>query len=97
MKKEELFYIDQAEHRAVLLGYVMRLTKSELKILTLISNNDGYTSCEDIMRTVFSDKSVTVQNVSVHVCMINSKARRISGRDLIACKRFKGYRIVDKI
>ena len=97
MKKEELFYIDEAERRAVLLGYIMPLTKSELKILTFIKENDKYTRADDIMQAVFADKEITRENASVHVCVINRKARRISGRNLIECKRYKGYRIVDKI
>ena len=97
MKKEELFYIDEDKSYAVLLGYIMPLTKSEFRILKLISVNSGYTSCDIIMEDVFSGKSITERNVSVHVCMINSKARKISGRNLIEGKRFKGYKIVDKI
>ena len=97
MKKEELFYIDKAERRAVLLGYIMPLTKSELEILTHINENGDYTRADEIMQAVFADKGITRGNTSVHVCAINRKARKISGRDLIECKRYKGYRIVDKI
>ena len=97
MIKEELFYLDEDKSYAVLLGYIMPLTKSEFRILKLISVNSGYTSCGSIMENLFSGKAITDRNVSVHVCMINSKARKISGRNLIEGKRFKGYKIVDKI
>ena len=97
MKKEELLYIDQTKRYALLLGYIIPLTKSELDILTAIRNNSGYTRVEDIMQIVFTAKDITTKNVAVHVCRINYKARKISGRDIIESKRFKGYKIVDKI
>lgn len=36
---------------------------------------------------------MTVGQLSVHIGRINRKARMIGGRDLILCKRYRGYRL----
>ena len=47
MTSNERFYIDNESGHAVLLGYVMRLTKAELAILKYIKEHDGYVSAQE--------------------------------------------------
>lgn len=92
-----LFYIDEEKKYAVLLGYVMPLTATEFAVLRIISEGEDYVGAEDIALRVFAGKTLTSGNVAVHVCNINKKAKTIGGRRLIAWRRYKGYKLSEKI
>ena len=91
MTDQERFYIDNERGYAVLLGYVMRLTKSEFAILKYINEHDGYVSAQELTEQVSAGRSLTVGSVAVHVCNINKKATNICGKPIIKVRRFKGY------
>lgn len=91
MTNNEKFYIDNEHGYAVLLGYIMDLTKSEFVILKYISEHDGYVSSQEISEKVAAGRVMTVGSVAVHVCNVNKKATKICGKNLISFQRFKGY------
>ena len=91
MTCQERFYIDNDNGYAVLLGYVMRLTKAEFAILKYINEHDGYVSAQEIVENVTAGRALTVGSVAVHVCNVNKKASNICGRPIIKVRRFKGY------
>lgn len=91
MTNNAKFYIDNERGYAVLLGYIMNLTKSEFAILKYISERDGYVSSQEIGEKVVEGRVLTVESVAVHVCNVNKKANKICGRNLISFQRFKGY------
>ena len=94
MISSEIFYIDSERGYAVLLGYIMRLTKTEFAILKYINSSDGrYVSAQDIIENVSAGRALTVGSVAVHICNINKQATKIRGRKLIEVRRFKGYYI----
>ena len=66
-----------------LLGYPLRLTPTENKLLTLITER-GEASAE-LLCTLLSE-GVSRQNVAVHISAINRKAQSISGRKLVCFK-----------
>lgn len=63
------------------LGYRLKLTECEYKIITAIAANESLTAEELalVIGLIPSQKS----NVAVHVCSINKKASLIGGRKLI--------------
>ena len=97
MASNQRFYIDTDNSYAVLLGYIMKLTKSEFAILKHIDEGEGFVSASQLLEGALADKGITLGNIAVHVCNINKKAKAISGRPLIKVRRFKGYRLSDRI
>ena len=79
--QERFLIIDKSGIR--LLGYPLRLTPTEAKLLTLITER-GEASVE-LLCTLLSE-GVSRQNVAVHISAINRKAERISGRKLVCFK-----------
>ena len=67
--------------KVFLLGYDMKLTPAEYRVLTVIAATSGVSAEEIMERGGFSGMSKS--NVAVHICSINKKAGRISGRRLI--------------
>ena len=78
---------------ALLLGYPLRLTPNEHKILLILSNERDRTfSYEELLALAFPFKtSITKNQLAVHVCNINKKASEISGRQLIQNPHKNGY------
>lgn len=69
----------------------LRLTPAEHRILTLLAFCSGkWVSEKNILRTCFDNISTSCR-VPVHICNINSKAKKTFGRKLIKCKRGIGY------
>ena len=91
------FYIDSDNGYAVLLGYIMPLTKTEFSILNRVARAEEYISAEAIQAEILDGRNITLGNIAVHICNINKKAKRISGRDLIKTRRYKGYKISEVI
>lgn len=77
-----------------LLGYSLELSGAELSILRLLfCFADKKFTARQISAICFPGKSGSAASVSVLVSRINKKAASISGRRLILCKRYTGYRI----
>lgn len=73
-------------------GKPIALTKSEKLIVSLLTLCEGWTDSEII--AAYCMKNPDDRNsVAVHICNINSKARRATGQGLILCRRFSGYSI----
>jgi DNA-binding response OmpR family regulator len=88
-----LLKISTTETAAFLLGYPLRLTKSEYKILLLLASypEKAFQSA-DIVRLAFPfSPDVSKNHLAVHVCNINKKAEKISGRKLIVNPHKNGY------
>ena len=80
-----------------LLGYTIRLTPMEHKVICLLYQNQDGISTQQMASLLFSDKDISKRNIAVHICNINKKAKRISGRVLIKGNRRYGYKISDNI
>lgn len=69
------------ENKSVyLLGYKLKLSPTETKLLTEIAKNDGMTI--DALLPLLSD-GVSRGNIAVHINSINKKAESISERKLV--------------
>ena len=66
-----------------LLGYPLRLTPTETKLLTFITER-GEASAQLLCSLL--NEGVSRQNVAVHISAINRKAQSISGRKLVCFK-----------
>ena len=80
--------------KTYLIGYKLDLTKTEHRILLLLSSHaDRSFSAADISRLIspFSTKLMSANNVAVHVSAINKKASLITGRVLILNSHKEGY------
>ena len=97
MTNDEKLYIDEEQNCAILLGYIMRLTKTELALLKHMRGIDEFTTASSLVERVLGGKALTEGNIAVHVCNINKKAKAISGRSIIKTCRFKGYKIAENI
>lgn len=73
-------------------GKPIALTKSEKLIVSLLTLCEDWTDSEII--AAYCMKNPDDRNsVAVHICNINSKARRATGQGLILCRRYSGYSI----
>lgn len=73
-------------------GKLIALTKSEKLIVSLLTLCEDWTDSEII--AAYCMKNPDDRNsVAVHICNINSKARRATGQGLILCRRYSGYSI----
>ena len=97
MTNDEKLYIDEEQNCVILLGYIMRLTKTELALLKHMIRIDGYITSVSLVERVLVGKTLTDGNIAVHVCNINKKSKAISGRSIIKTCRFKGYKIAENI
>ena len=90
---ERIFKIVPNEVEARLLGYPLKLTKSEHKILLLLSSVPEYVfSCSEIVSLAFPfSRNLSKNQLAVHVCNINKKSVLISGRKLILNPHKNGY------
>lgn len=78
----------------ILLGYRLRLTKTEFRLMLLCINHpDSVFSPDEIVRLAFSHlgSRPSPNQIAVHVCSINKKAANISGNKLIINLYKKGY------
>ena len=85
--------LSPSDTEAWLLGYPLRLTKSEHKILLLLSSEPERSfSADCILRIAFPFSfDLSKNQLAVHICNINKKARRITGRKLITNPHKIGY------
>ena len=86
--------IDADPNLTSLLGYRLKLTRTEHKILLLLyTNRFKPLSSSQIASLAFPcDKSPTgALSIAVHICNINKKATSISGRKLILNPHKNGY------
>jgi len=66
--------------KSFLLGFPLKLTPTERRILLSIAENDSV-SADELIPLLKTNVSRT--NISVHICEINRKAYSISGRKLV--------------
>ena len=76
--------IDESEKEAYFLGYPMRLTPTEFKILYEIAQAESIDVDNLSIRCGLAELSRG--NISVHICAINRKAEMIGKRKLILFK-----------
>ncbi len=90
---DKLFKIVPHDTNARLLGYPLRLTKNEHKILLLLASETGREfSCSEILSLAFPfSQNLSNNQLAVHICNINKKAALISGRKLILNPHKNGY------
>ena len=91
-KRYMFLVIDNREKDAWLLGYPMRLSPTELKIMNLIY--DKRTATTNSMFAALSP-DVTKSSIPVHINSINKKAMYIGGRKILIFRtghyRFNSY------
>ncbi|MBO5415658.1 MAG: hypothetical protein J6A83_03390 [Clostridia bacterium] len=73
--------IDESARDALYLGYQMKLTPAEYRILRELVSASCAGIDELVERCGFAEKKRN--NISVHICAINRKAERIGKRKLI--------------
>ena len=73
--------------RVIFLGYELRLTPNERKILSAVANG-GATSTE-LLASITHLRRVGLSNVAAHISAINKKAKEIGSRRLIVNKKGK--------
>ncbi len=72
-------------------GHYLPLTASEYRIVRfLVHCRKKYCFSEEIAAACLADPE---GGVTVHICNINSKSRKITLYPLIECRRYSGYRI----
>ncbi len=85
------------DNSIIVIGYRVRLTASEYKILKLIHSSDRGLSAEEIIEGCLKHKDITRGNISVHIHNINKKVHPVTQRKLVASDRINGYKIVEYI
>lgn len=90
---EKILKITPDRKESLLLGYKLSLTKNEHKILNLLSKYPQKSFSQDeILFLAFPfDERFSKNQIAVHICNVNKKARMISGRKLILNPHKKGY------
>ena len=90
--------VSTLDHTARLLGYPLRLTKNEYKILLLLLCEKRIFSADEILDLAFPfSENASKNQLAVHVCNINKKATLISGRRLIINPHKNGYTLNSRI
>ena len=80
--------LSEAEPRVLLLGYPLSLSETEYGILCSLCREHPSPLSIDSLAT---EHSLSANGVAVHICTLNKKAARISGRRLIVFDG--GYRL----
>ncbi len=78
----------EEEPRVILLGYPLSLSQLELKILMSVCREHPFSISIEMLAT---EIGITANSLAVHICSLNKKAARISGRRLIVFDG--GYRL----
>lgn len=89
MIKYKCLRIDENEGEAYLLGYPMRLTPTELRVLCELVTDSEIATDTLLERCGLAELSPG--NLSVHICAINRKAETIGKRKLILHKGSNYY------
>ena len=71
------------------IGYRLKTTPCEYKILVALSENERCTS--EFLASVLGFDNSKRGNVAVHVCSLNRKSEFIGGRRLILCEGSEYY------
>ncbi len=74
-------------------GRPIKLTRSERRILYFLMYNKGWYSSEVIAAYCLKGGRRDKGAVPVHICNLNSKAKRLTPVHIIDCRRFSGYRM----
>lgn len=74
-------------------GTPIPLTKTELLIARFLSEVPGWHTVENIAAYCLKNGKDGANNVSVHICNINQKCKRLTNVELIDCRRYSGYMI----
>ena len=81
--------IGEDKNDVYLLGYKLKLSPSEYKLLSLIGEH-GRVSIERLTEELALPQGKK-GNVPVHICSINRKAEIIGGRRLVLCENSEYY------
>ncbi|MBQ7380335.1 MAG: helix-turn-helix domain-containing protein [Clostridia bacterium] len=80
----------------IYLGYPLRLTPTEVRILGYITEH-GTADVDALLAHCYAGREPNASNVSVRISSINQKARTIGGRRLLHLVQGRGYRLCDDI
>ena len=80
------FLIIEEEETVYLLGFELKLTKTEYKLLCSIANGEK-ASPEELLGLL--RENAKLENIYAHINAINKKAKAISGRKLIVFGQHK--------
>ena len=93
--QNEFLQIDKENDSVIYLGYPLKLTRRELKVLNLIADSEGGISSQELLAALSTKKSIGIGNVAVQVFNINQKAKKIGGRSIIVERRTEGYMLAE--
>ena len=85
--------VGDTEKRTKLLGFMLKVTPTEHRILSFLCSRTGrFTSAEIILNCCFADSDrLTLSCVSTHISSVNRKAEPITNRRLIISEKDSGY------
>ena len=95
--KSDFLSFPSGENSIIILGYKVKLTRTEYDILKLVWESDGYVTSERIIEKCLAHKDVTRGDVAIHIHNLNKRIEGITARKLVVGVRQKGYKIVDDI
>lgn len=95
--KSDFLSLCEGEDSIIILGYKVKLTKTEYDILKLVWESNGYVTAECIIEKCLLHKDVTRGDVAIHIHNLNKRIEGVTARRLIVGVRRKGYKIVDDI
>ena len=95
--KSDFLSFPSGENSIIILGYKVKLTRTEYDILKLVWESNGYVTSERIIEKCLAHKDVTRGDVAIHIHNLNKRIEGITARKLVVGVRRKGYKIVDNI
>ncbi len=71
----------------------INFTKTEKRIIACLCCMPDWVSFEVLSAFCLKAAKNSSDSIAVHVCNINSKARKVTGHEIIECRRYCGYRL----
>ena len=87
----EILSLDEKSKTVTYLGYQVKLTKAECALLSLLQSENRCIDLDELCHRL------SVKTVSVHVCNLNNKLRKIGGRPVVVFQKPDGYKITDEL
>ena len=93
MENYRLPFLEIIEERREVryLGYIMKLTAGEYRVLKAIFNARECLDVERIRHLVSAEARMSASSIPVHVTAINKKSVKMGGRKLIGFRKERGY------
>jgi len=93
VEKAKERYITFSERGLLYYGKYISLTKTEKRIINLLVDSKDYVIWEKVSGYCLKDPKVSQGTVAVHISNINKKTIAATGREIIECRRYEGYKL----